>query len=254
VEIGESEIQQEVLKLKNLKGLAGKNEQELNELATDKIRKRRIDIDVNTMFSSKSEKARGKELLWKYMDDYSIDTISDKNSIREVIYLEIVQQRLQEKLNEFYEQDQKAVPTQLIDTIHKNSDAILKLKNSLGLNKGKQGKSTYDALVHLKKRFKRWREENQGSRTIICPHCGKMVILKLRTKFWEAAKHPFFKDKVLFNTHLFKLFKENKLSRDDCAKVLECSPDYINWIVEKSRINEHTSQAKEKAISTGEEN
>jgi len=238
LEIDEDEINQEVLKLKNLRGLAGKNEIELIEMATDKIRKRKIDIDVNVMFKDKSEKAQAKSLLFKYMDDYTIESISDKNSIREVIYLEIVQQRLQDKLNEFYEQDQKAVPTQLIDTIHKNSDAILKLKNSLGLNKGRQGKSTYDAFVHLKKRFKKWREENQGSRTIICPHCGKMVILKLRTKFWEAAKHPFFRDKVLYNVHLFKLMSENKLNRDDVAKVLECSPDYVDWIIEKSRTYE----------------
>jgi DNA-directed RNA polymerase subunit RPC12/RpoP len=188
------------------------------------------------MFSNKAEIKQSRLLLGKYLDDYSIETISDKNTLKEVIYLEIVQQRLQEKLNEFYAGDAKAVPLQLVELIHKNSEAILKLKFSLGLSKEKETKkSGLDVLGELKKRFAIWRSENQGSRTLSCPHCGKMIMLKIRTDAWKAQKHPFFQDRILTNKHLLELYKKGTLTKKDVAKVLECASDYVDWIIEKSR-------------------
>jgi len=78
-----------------------------------------------------------------------------------------------------------------------------------------------------------WGEQNQGSRTCICPHCGKMVLLKIRTDKYDVSKHPFFRDRILGNVHMIKLYKENKISKEDCAKILGVSNDYIDWLIEK---------------------
>jgi len=177
------------------------------------------------------EKVIAESLLDRYLRDYSLETTSDVNTLKEVIYYEVIQQRLQQKLNSFA--DNQSVPIQLVEIMHKNSDVIVKLKNTLGLFAEREKKTEYDVLAHMKRRFKVWLNENQASRTLACPHCGKMMMLKLKTEAWEAMKHPFFRDKVLYNYHLIKLYQESKITRDDVSKVLECSPDYVDWVITK---------------------
>jgi len=55
-------------------------------------------------------------------------------------------------------------------------------------------------------------------------------MLKIRTEAWEALKHPFFKDRILANKHLWKCYKEGKITKEDVAEILGCSPDYIEWL------------------------
>jgi len=200
------------------------------------------DINIITKFSNKDEQKLAKELVAKYLDDYTIDTVSEKNTLKEIIYLEVVQDRLQEKLNEFHSTN-KALPINLIEIIHKNSDAIIKLKTTLGLNKSTQkAESSYDVITHLKKRFEKYREENQASRTLICPHCMKMVMLKIRTEGWEAQGHPFFKDRILYNKKVMELYRKGVITKQDVADILECSVDYAEWVINKIE-NPHPASA-----------
>lgn len=178
-----------------------------------------------------AEKKLASSLLEKYLRDYSIESISDINTLKEVIFYEIIQNRLQVKLNEFAAS--KTIPIQLVNVMHENSDAIIKLKNNLGLFADKEKKTEYDVLKHLKRRFSLWLEDNQASRTLVCPHCSKMILLKIKTDIWESQKHPFFKDRVLYNKHLFKLYGEGKITKKDLAAIIETSEDYIDWVIDK---------------------
>lgn len=189
-------------------------------------------------FSDGGERRTARVLYEKYMDDYSIETISDLNTLGEIIYLEVIQVRLQTKLNQMYSSEAKAVPTALVETIHKNSDAILRLKSSLGLNKTKETKTFIDRYNQLMKRAKQWENDNQASRTIKCPNCLNFILLKIRTDIWEAQNHPFFKDNILYNKVLFEKYYNKTVVVDDAfiAEVLETSPDYITWVKEKSSI------------------
>jgi DNA-directed RNA polymerase subunit RPC12/RpoP len=188
-------------------------------------------LDIVNKFQG-DERKLATSLLTKYLNDYSIENISDINTLKEVIYYEIIQNRLQAKLNEFA--TQKTIPIQLVNVMHENSEAILKLKNSLGLFAEKEKKNEFDSLKSLKKRFQVWLKENALTRHLVCPHCSKMVLLKMKTDIWDSQKHPFFpRDKVLCSDHLMTLYKQNKLSREDIAKVLEVSPDYVSWLLNK---------------------
>ena len=192
------------------------------------------DLDVVSQFEDKDERKSAVILARKYLKDYAFEYTSDKNILRQLIYLEIINIRIQNSLNEFYK-DANAVPQQMVDSLHKNVMQITALRETLGLVKdGKEeaqtGLSTIDVL---KKKFKKWREENQGSRTLVCPECSKMVMLKIRTEAWEACKHPFFRDRFLTNDHLIHMFQTGKITREDVAKVLGTSPDYVDWIISK---------------------
>ena len=71
----------------------------------------------------------------------------------------------------------------------------------------------------------------------------RIILLRIRTDIWEAQKHPFFKDNRLYNKHLFKLLETDIITKEDVAKVLEVSEDYVDWMVEK--IKENKQKVKE---------
>jgi len=194
-------------------------------------------LQVVEFFQDSAEIALAKELQAKYLADYDLETISDKQLLRQLIYLEVFHiTRLQKSANDFHATN-GVIPIQLVDSLHKNINQIVTLKDKLGLTKDKEEEllqsDSYKALELLKKKFKVWRENNQASRTIICPHCGKMVMLKIRTEAWEAQQHPFFKDRLLGNSHLIALYKDKKITKEDVGKILEVSPDYCDWLLNK---------------------
>ena len=192
------------------------------------------DLDVVSQLEDKDERKEAVLMAKKYLKDYSFEYASDKSVLRQLIYLEIINIRIQNSLNEFY-RDAKAVPQQMVDSLHKNTIQLTALRETLGLVKdGKEeaqtGLSTIDVL---KKKFKKWREENQGSRTLVCPECSKMIMLKIRTDCWDAQKYTFFKDRIITNDHLISMYHQGKITKHDVALVLGTSDDYIDWVISK---------------------
>ena len=233
MKIKEKDIQGVYDQLKNLTQYRTKTHEELWNIAITKAQE--ANISIVSKFKDKDEKKLVKELFRQYIEDYTIESISDKNTLAELIYFEVVQLRLQTKMNEIHAND-GAVPISLLEIMHKNSKTILDLKNSLGLNKAKSEKKGYDALTHLQIRHRKWMDENQGSREFKCPCCRKFVLLKIRTEAWEAQSHPFFKDTRLFNKALFDhLGKEVLINNEFISKILETSTDYVDWMLEKSK-------------------
>ncbi len=194
---------------------------------------------------TRNEKRRAEQKFKTYKEIYHIDSLSDLQLLESLIYREILQERTREQIKsdvkkkakkdngEIESDGLRPLSARLMKVLNENEEHILILKEKLGLFEDKKVKDPFKHIQILKKKFKKWREENQGSRTLICPFCSKMVMLKIRTKSWEALKHPFFKDRILANVQLWKLFREGKITKDDIAKVLGCSSDYIDWLEEK---------------------
>lgn len=218
-------------KIRGLKQYEGVKDEELLKIA--KIKYKEHQIDIGSMFTNPKERKIARELLRKYIDDYSIDTVSDQNAVKQIVYLEVINNRLQDKMNLFSKDDTKAVPVNIMHSIHSNLDAITKLKTNLNILRKEEKSDQYDGFKLLGKKFKKWLKENQASRTLICPCCGKMVLLRIRTEHWEAQKHPFFKDRVIYNEHLIKLYKDKIITKEDVSKVLEVSTDYVEWVIRK---------------------
>ena len=227
-------VRSEKKKLSNLKDAGDKLD---DNTLTAKVKQRFAlkDLEVHNLFTDSKETKLAKDLAKRYLEEFSPKTISDKNNLKSVIYLEVLQKRLQDVMNELTAQGASAIPLNLVDSIHKNLKEIAANKERLGLI-GKEKEETlsdgYKIVQELKKKFEIWREENQGSRTLVCPHCGKMTMLKIRMDKWIAQQHPFFKDRFLANKHLLRLYLTNKLSKEDIALILDASPDYVDWLVE----------------------
>ena len=225
-------------KLRNLAQYKNISDIDLYKIAETKAsedKKSEDEIEVESMFTNTKEKKEARKLLLKYLNNYTFENISEKNTVKQLVFLEVFHVRLQDELN-VYSAEAQPTPIKTVEAMHGNLREISLLKAQLGIRKDKEKTFQSDAyltLETLKKKFKNWREENQGSRTLSCPHCGKMVMLKILTDVWEAQKHPFFIDRFIANKHLMMLLKEGTITKRDVAKVLETSQDYIDWLLDK---------------------
>ena len=226
-------INNETKKMKNL-NYSGK--QDPSVLRTE-VKKRLAlkDLEVHKLFTDDNEKKLAKDLAKTYLTEFTPKSISDNNNLKSVIYLEVLQYRLQSVMNDLTAQGSSAIPLNLVDSIHKNLKEISLNKERLGLigkEKEQQESDGFKILQNVKEKFKVWMENNQGTRSLVCPDCGKMVMLKIRMDKWIPQKHPFFKDRFLANKHLMQLYLQKKLTKEDISLVLESSPDYIDWLIE----------------------
>jgi hypothetical protein len=224
-------------KLKNLAQYKDFADLDLWKIAMEKINedeKTSDDLDVEGMFVDSVEKKEAKGLLKRYLRNYTFDSESEKNTVKQLVFLEVFNNRLQRELNTYHQEKQPA-PVKTVEALHANLSQISNLKAQLGIRKDSKSSQSdaYLAFETLKRKMKRWQEENQGSRTLLCPHCGKMTLLRINMDAWTAQKHPFFIDRVLANKHLMLLYRDNKINQDDVAKVLETSTDYVTWLLDK---------------------
>jgi DNA-directed RNA polymerase subunit RPC12/RpoP len=194
----------------------------------------------------KSEKYQGQKKFNEYIKVYHFSAYSDLQLLEDLIFYEIAQERmkiniedkkkaLDKRNKELPEKDQKeyTVPTYIHTALNSNLEQILILKEKLGLLSKQDSNDGFNYIQTLKEKFAKWREENQGSRTIVCPFCSKIVLLKIRSDIWETQQHPFYKDKTLYNEHLINMYLANKITAEDVAKVLGTSPKYTEWLIEK---------------------
>jgi DNA-directed RNA polymerase subunit RPC12/RpoP len=236
-------------KLRGLKQYKDLTDEEVKKAVKEKLAEKDLseELDIEGMFIDKDEKKEAEKFLRKYLNTYSIETVAERNTLKQLVFLEVFNNRIQRELNNYYKEEQP-VPPKTVESLHSNLNQINNLKTKLGLSADKKDKSLsegYGIFDTMLKKWKIWREENQGSRTLCCPHCGKMVLLKIRTDAWEALKHPFFKDRILANPYLMELYKEGKITKHDVARVLGTSLDYIDWLVKKVYYREFNTPSPE---------
>lgn len=192
------------------------------------------DLDVRELFTDPEERKLGRRLMRKYLDEYEIQTIADRTTLKQLVYFEIFHvTRLQKAANDFQKKKQ-LVPTHVLQDLHRNGDKIISLKNSLGLARDPHSKE--NPLDSLFKKHQTWMEHHQSTRELICAYCHRPILLRIRTEAWESQEHPFFQDRIFGNEHLIRMYQSEKITKEDVAKVLMCPPDYIDWLVRKWRM------------------
>lgn len=185
------------------------------------------------------EKRWGTKQFNSYRERYHIENFSDLEILSELVFREALQERTKKKIEKYGDKakdkekgNNTVIPQHLLSFLDENLGQVITLKEKLGLFEDKTT-DPYQYIQTLKKKFKKWREENQGSRTFPCPHCSKIVMLKIKMDKWDALKHPFFKDRIIANEHLWKMYKEGKITKQDVANVLGTSDKYIDLLEER---------------------
>ena len=231
--MSQQRIDIEYNKIKNLNQYRNFTEEQLRAVAFNRALE--YQLDIKSLFPGKEEREMGSHLAEKYLDDYTPETISDINTLRSIIFLEVLNTRMQNESNNA-KQEGSVVDLKAVETMHKNLNQISILKDSLGLSRNKRNgevKSVDQAIGLMRKQFKVWMDNNQASREAVCPYCAQHFLLRIRMDHWEAQRHPFFRDRILYNKPLVDLHLQGVITKDKLAEILECSVDYVDWVLEK---------------------
>jgi DNA-directed RNA polymerase subunit RPC12/RpoP len=220
---------------------AKNSEQQEEKKSGEIISTEQIENEVGIWISPEEAK-EALDLFNKYVKSRNYSEASDIALLKNLIFYEMQLKRIYIAINEEYKnvkaQGKTAdVPSHELKTINEINEQVIELKKILGLAEENKGADPFIYIDMLKKKFKVWLANNQGSRTLVCPHCSKMIMLKIRTEAWETLKHPFFKDKILCNEHAWELYKNKTITSLDLAKILlgkDCKSDlFIHWLEKK---------------------
>jgi len=149
-------------------------------LAGSDVKKENIDeLELDALFPIEEERRSARKLAKKYLSTYVIETVSDRNTLVQLLFLEMMNFRLQASINKVYE-EAKIIPMQQLDALHKNLQQIGEAKEKLGITRAKLDdtkKDTIELLDTLKKKFKKYREQNQLSRNMVCIAKNSKVLM-----------------------------------------------------------------------------
>lgn len=200
-----------------------------------------VENEVGSWIDSREAK-EAENLYNTYLEKHTNFSSSDIALLKTLIFYEIQEKRIRRTINEGIkkatEKGEEYNPTYQIRTLNEMNVQVLNLKKILGLCEEKKNADPLEYINKFKAKCFAWgRELYQQSRFRLCPHCGKELMLFMRPEVWETYKHPFFKDKLLTNQHLWDMYKAGKIDDWDVAKVLfgksVKTTLYVSWLEKK---------------------
>ena len=198
--------------------------------------KYKLELDNENWLDSK-EKDEANKLFNDYLKNNHFEA-SDIILLRRLIFAIINSKRIEKELTSQFKagtEDPRRmkVSTALNRAYNESINEIVTIQKQLGLLGDKSKGNPLEFIFNLFRKAKKWREENLG-RDIDCPFCKQKIYLMIRTDKYKAIKHPFFgKNKILFNITLWKLYKNNRITKKEFADTLNTSELYIDWLDEQ---------------------
>ena len=240
-------------KIKNMlrgqKQNKGKSEEELDLLTKEKIEK--DEILGSLTFCLETERDFASNLLGKYLTESAIESFTDRDTLRQLIDLEIIVERIKALLNIEYDKANKAIPLQMLDQLTSLNNQIMDLKERLGLTQKKEDKNdTVKVIDNMLIRFHKWvnKPENRSNYEFQCPKCSEIFLVRRRLdkEKDEVKGHPWFIDGgILFNKAIFEDLDLGKISEDQAARYLNATLDYIKWIRQNYPLNQDKNEEVE---------
>ena len=239
-------IDKEVNKIKNLKQNQGKTQEELSSLAKDNLEKQEILSSLT--FCLEEEKEFASNLLKKYLAESTIESFTDRDTLRQLIDLEIIVERIKNYINKETEKANPVPPVHFIEQLQNLNKQIMDFKEALGLTQKKEDKKdTVKVIDNILERFHKWvnKPENRSNYEFQCPKCEEIFLIRRRLdKITDEVKeHPWFIDGgILFNKQIFVDLDLGKISEDQVARYTNTTLDYIKWIRQNYPLNQDKNE------------
>lgn len=252
----------EIARIRNLKNYKDLPDEELERIA--RINLKLKDFKAIPLFDSTSEDgAKEQDLAEKryrlYLETHEIESVSDLDTLRSLVFTEIFESRIQQELNK-QAKEEKYPPEKLTKQLLDLQNQKSQLKIKLGIDKTTNKVTDLTHLQQLEKKFQDYYQANMNEFTTICGCCGELLLLRRRVKEFDCVKHPWFAGRWLFNYPLLKMVKNEEITKEKAWEILcaaskadeskaafskEYCIDYINYCLEHwAEINETLENRK----------
>ncbi len=220
-----SDVEKEVNRLSNLLNYKDLDPSELESIAKVNVHVR--ELKKNPLFTDDAEKKLSETLFSNYLKHNELESNSDIDTLKSLVFNQIFEQRIQGELNKL-KTDGKYPPDKLIKSLVEVQDQKAKLKVKLGIDKKDDETDDLSAFQLLQKRVAKHINENKNEFTIFlgweCDRCGhkdqESYLLYKPIKDFKILKHPYFAGKYLFSYPIVKDVKDGKLSKQDATRYL----------------------------------
>jgi uncharacterized C2H2 Zn-finger protein len=236
-------IEKEVRRLRNLTQNKNKNEEELIIIAKESLE--RQEILGSLTFCLDSEKKFATELLNKYLEESSLESTSEKDTLKHLIDLEVLLERIKTQLNSEYGKANPTIPIAFIQQVTELTNQIMDLKDKLGLSKQKEQQTVLDEWNKLKAKALAYYKESAGCNICRCPECKKLFYILKDMRGHTTEKAPIFKKTVLYSREMYSWLEKGLITKEQLAKALGISIDGIIYIYENIYKNDTSERVIE---------
>jgi len=222
-------LNKEIKRIRNLKQNQGKSEEELTSLAKALLEKQEI-IGSLTFCIDDGERKFASHLLSKYLEESSLESTSEKDTLRQLIDVEVLLERIKKYLNTEYDKANPAIPTQMLDQLTTLNKQMIDLKDNLGLSRKDEQQDFLNKWDELKAKALAYYKENAGCNIVKCPECQNLFPILKDIRNHITVKTPFFKKTLLYKRKLYELHEQGKITKEEMTIILGVSGDYIDYI------------------------
>ena len=228
-----SDIEKEVKRLSNLLNYKNLDLSEVEQIARIKVLQR--NFHKNPLFDISSDKGKKEQEFAEkrfkiYITNNELDSASDIDTLRSLIFNEVFEQRIQGELNKLQE-DGKYPSDKLVKTLTDVQDQKAKIKIKLAIDKAEDEINDLSAFQLVQKRVAKYINHHKDEFTIWlgwqCKGCGykdtESFLVYKQIKDFKVLKHPYFAGRFLFNYEIIKDVKDEKLSKEDAWRYILCS-------------------------------
>jgi len=215
----DADINKEIARLGNLKGNSDKTTDDLARQAFINIKVR--DFKSNPLFTDPDEMKMSEDRFKDYLNGNELESMSELDTLRSLVYLEVFEARIQKQLNKMAE-EKKAPNERITKQLTDIQNQKMSLKVKLGIDRQDDKVDEMTGLETLKKRFKDYINAHRNEFTITCPH-GEILLLRRRVKDFDSMKHPWFAGRWLFNYEILKDVKDGVITKEQAWRYLSCA-------------------------------
>lgn len=223
-----------IKKYRTLSQYKDKTEEELSSIADKKLEEKELLSEFAGL--NKVEKEKALNLYGKYISEKSFEHFAEKNTLMQIVYLEVFGERIKRFIEEESKNKNGAIPINMVETLHSNNEQVIKLKDQLGMLNKEEANSWTLAWNSLKKKALKYYEEN-GCTTVKCPNCQELFNMLMDTTNLVPTKATFFLGTTLYNRELFKMFHEKRITLEEMTVIFGVSDKYISLIYEQLFLN-----------------
>ena len=222
--------------LRGQKQNKGKSEEELDLLTKEKIEKDEI---LGSLTGCLPEEMKfASDLLQNYLVESSLSSYAEKDTLKQLVYLEVILERIKTYINKETEKANPVPPIQMLEQLQYLNKQIIEIKNELGLTQKEDQKTVLDEWNKLKAKALNYYKESAGCNVVKCPECKKLFMLLKDVRNYTPEKITFFKKTMLYNKKLFEIYELGRITKEEMATILGVSNEYIELIYNQTYLND----------------